>query len=361
MPLGCRMIRFPLPVPIRRFLAPRAEYSPPPGMRILVLGSRCLREEYKILEDNHEVTYVDVRQLDMARDRLLHVIRETQADVLLRTYVPAWNMSWRFDEEFIASLPPSVRLIALSTAGAESTHLRACRERGILVSHSGGANSAATADTTLYLLLSSVLRMPRAHHQLSQGRWSQAYETPRGLSELTLGIVGMGHIGKQVAYRAKAFGLRLHYYSPTPLSAEEEQSLALTFAPLDTLLRTSDVITLHVPLTRATYHLIDAAALAKMKRGAVLINTSRGKIVDEEALVAALESEHLGAVGLDVYEHEPHVHPGLLGRQNATLLPHIASFTSGAFRSMERSAIENVRAFAETGKPLHPIKYQEQP
>ena len=163
------------------------------------------------------------------------------------------------------------------------------------------------------------------------------------LAGARLGILGWGRIGQAVARRAAAFGMEVVHHSRS------------SGIGLDDLLASSDVVSLHCPLTPATHHLLDAPRLARMKRGAILINTARGPVVDEAALVDALDSGHLGGAGLDVYEHEPEVHPGLLGRDDVVLLPHLGSATWGTRRRMAVMAASDLAAMLRGERPAHPV------
>jgi glyoxylate reductase len=162
----------------------------------------------------------------------------------------------------------------------------------------------------------------------------------------------MGRIGRAVAKRARAFGMEILYHGRTRLAPEIERELEATWVEWDTLLTQSDVLSLHAPSSSATYHIIDRDALRRMKPGSYLVNTARGPLVDETALVDALRDGHLAGAGLDVYEHEPTVHPGLLGLSNVTLLPHVGSATFATRTAMAMLAARNVHAVLSGGTPL---------
>jgi glyoxylate reductase len=173
-----------------------------------------------------------------------------------------------------------------------------------------------------------------------------------GLQGRRLGVVGMGAIGEAMATRAKAFGMEIVYHNRTAVDAETEQRLDASLVDLDELLATSDVVSLNCPYSEATHHLIDAAALARMRRDAFLINTARGPIVDEAALVAALENEAIAGAGLDVFENEPDVHPGLIELDNAVIVPHLGSATVETRGAMADLAANNVAAMLAGRSPL---------
>jgi lactate dehydrogenase-like 2-hydroxyacid dehydrogenase len=165
----------------------------------------------------------------------------------------------------------------------------------------------------------------------------------------------MGQIGKAVARRAAACGMALQYNSRTRLAVDEEAELQLRWVDFETLLATSDVLSLHAPYSAATHHILDAGALSRMKPGSYLINTARGRLVDEAALVEALKNGPLAGAGLDVFEREPIVHPGLLEADNVALLPHVGSATRGTRRAMAMLAARNIHSFLGTGTPITPI------
>ncbi|HYE58623.1 MAG TPA: NAD(P)-dependent oxidoreductase, partial [Rhodothermales bacterium] len=215
-----------------------------------------------------------------------------------------------------------------------------------------------TADLTWALLLATVRRLPQAERSLRAGEfqgWDFWDYLGGDLAGATLGIFGMGQIGKAVARRAPAFGLRVRYTSRTRLAPEEEQQLAAEWVSWDELLTTGDILSLHAPLTPQTRHVLDRAALARMKPGSYLINTARGALVDEAALVDALRDGPLAGAGLDVYEHEPAITPGLLDLDNVVLLPHIGSATHQTRTRMAMLAARNVHAVLTGQAALTPV------
>ena len=239
---------------------------------------------------------------------------------------------------------PNLRIVSNFAVGYNNIDLAAARELGVTVTNTPGVLTEATADLTMALILAVTRRIVEGDSDIrATGRceWDPLAFLGASLQGKRLGIIGMGRIGTAVATRARAFGMEI-------LSARRGD------AP-DELLATSDIVSLHVPLSQETHHLIDAAALAKMKPGAYLINTARGPLVDEEALCDALERGHLRGAGLDVYEHEPRVHPRLLQLKNAVVLPHIGSATEEARNAMARIAATNVLLFLGGAEPLHRV------
>lgn len=253
---------------------------------------------------------------------------------------------------------PRLRVSANTGVGFDNVDLAACRERGVIVTNTPDAVTDATADLTLALLLATVRRLPQAERSLRAGEfrgWGFWDYLGGDVGGATLGIFGMGRIGRAVARRAAPFGMRVQYASRTPLSPEEERELGVTRVDWETLLTTSDILSLHAPATADTHHLLDAEALGKMRPGSYLINTARGTLVDEAALVRALTDGPLAGAGLDVYEREPALAPGLLDLPNVVLLPHIGSATPHTREWMVTLAARNVRAVLE-GKPaLTPV------
>jgi glyoxylate reductase len=167
----------------------------------------------------------------------------------------------------------------------------------------------------------------------------------------TLGLVGLGRIGQAVARRARGFGMRVLYAGPRRASADVERALMATYRPIDDLFSETDLVSLHCPLTPATHHLVDAARLARMKPGSILVNTTRGPVVDEAALAAALASGPIGGAGLDVYEDEPRVHPALPELENVVLAPHIGSAETATRAAMADIAVDNVLAVLAGREP----------
>jgi len=250
---------------------------------------------------------------------------------------------------------PGLRVVANCAVGFDNVDLEAARRRGVWVTNTPDVLTEATADLAWALLLAVTRRLVEADRFLREGRfngWGLELLLGSGLQGKTLGVVGYGRIGRAVARRARAFGMEVAYSDTRPLA---EPDPAARFLPLEELLGVSQVLSLHCPLSDATRLLLDERRLRLLPRGAFLINTSRGPVVDEAALVRVLEDGHLGGAGLDVYEHEPAVHPGLLGRADVVLLPHIGSATVETRSAMAELAAANLIAVLSGQEPPTPV------
>jgi D-3-phosphoglycerate dehydrogenase len=253
---------------------------------------------------------------------------------------------------------PKLRVVSQIAVGYDNVDVAAATARGIVVTNTPGVLTEATADLTWALLLATARRVPAAERFLRDGRWNRWDVDLLVGAEVhgrTLGIIGLGRIGQAVARRAQGFSMRVLYSSRSAAAPEVAEALRLQRVPLDALLKQSDFVSVHVPLAADTRHLIGIEQLAQMKRTAILVNTSRGPIVDEAALVAALEEGLLAGAGLDVFEHEPQVHAGLLVRPNVVLLPHIGSATVAVRTRMCTLAAENCAAVLSGKRPPNPV------
>ena len=251
----------------------------------------------------------------------------------------------RVDAELLAAAP-ALRVVANHAVGVDNVDVPACTARSVWVTNTPGAVTESTADLTWALILAVARRVHEGERLVREGRfraWAPTMLLGLELRGATLGVVGLGRIGQAVARRAEGFGMHVLHTS------------SRGGVPLDELLERSDVVTLHCPLNTGTRHLMDAQRLARMKRGAILINTSRGPVVDEAALVAALESGALGGAGLDVFENEPAIHPGLLGREDVVLLPHLGSATHATRAQMATMALTDALRVLRGERPLHPV------
>jgi glyoxylate reductase len=247
-----------------------------------------------------------------------------------------------------------LRVVAVYAAGYNNVDLQAATARGIVVTNTPDVLTETTADLTWGLMLAVARKIPEGERLVREARWSGWAPTQVLGSEVhgrTLGIVGMGRIGRAVARRAPGFGMPVLYSSRRALGRDEEQRFNGQAVSLPDLLAAADFVSLHVPLTEHTWHLIGKKELALMRSTAFLINTARGAVVDEAALAEALASGRLAGAGLDVYEHEPDVHPALLRLSNVVLLPHLGSATAQTRLRMGMMVIENITAVLSGGQP----------
>ncbi|HNX49374.1 MAG TPA: D-glycerate dehydrogenase [Thermoanaerobaculaceae bacterium] len=252
---------------------------------------------------------------------------------------------------------PMLRVVASYAVGVNNIDLDAARAAGVVVTNTPDVLTEATADLAWALILGVSRRVLAGDRLVRQGQfagWKPDLLLGTGLQGKTLGVVGLGRIGRAVARRGVAFGMRVAACTPRPPASHTGVSCELV-GELDELLARADVLSLHCPLTAETRGLLDARRLALLPPGAILVNTSRGEVVDEAALVAALESGHLGGAGLDVYEREPAVHPGLLGRDDVVLLPHLGSATRETRTAMAELVADNVLAVLAGRSPLTPV------
>ncbi|MFN2463756.1 MAG: 2-hydroxyacid dehydrogenase [Candidatus Dormibacteria bacterium] len=250
----------------------------------------------------------------------------------------------RVDAALLDELP-AIRAVANYGVGYDNVDVAEATRRGIIVTNTPDVLTAATADLAMALILAAARRVGEGERLVRSGRpwaWNPHMLLGLELEGATLGLVGAGRIGVAVARRARGFGMRLVHASGH--QSPEAEALGSVPLPLDELLATADVVSLHVPLTSTTRHLVGAAQLARMKPTAYLVNTSRGPVVDESALASALAEGRIAGAGLDVYEEEPNVHPGLLRLDNVVLLPHLGSATTLARSEMARVAATNLVA-----------------
>jgi phosphoglycerate dehydrogenase-like enzyme len=250
---------------------------------------------------------------------------------------------------------PRLKLVQLSSAGYDRVDVEAARKAGVPVATNGGANAIAVAEHTLMLMLAVLKRLVRLHNDVVAGRWRASDFGEARVHELagkTLGIIGLGNIGKKVARRAAAFDMRMQYYDIARLTEDQEDALGVRFVLFIELLRTSDVVSLHVPLDDTTRRMLGAGEFALMKPTAILINTCRGLVVDEDALHRALTQGQIAAAGLDVMVEEPPApnHP-LLTLPNVTLTPHSAGPTWENWTARFRNGFDNIQRVAAGARP----------
>jgi lactate dehydrogenase-like 2-hydroxyacid dehydrogenase len=289
--------------------------------------------------------WVSPHDRPLERAELIEAVRGADALVVL--------VHDRVDEGLLEAAGERLRVVATVAVGYDNVDVGACARRGVAVANTPGVLTEATADLAMALILMVTRRLGEGERLVRSGQrwdWGLDFLLGAGIQGRTLGIVGLGRIGEATARRALAFGMRIAYAGRRRASAGVEAVLGATFRDLDDLFAESDVVSLHVPLNAGTRHLVDAARLRRMRPTAYLVNTARGPVVDEDALVEALTSGVIAGAGLDVYEQEPEVPAALLGLENVVLLPHLGSATRETRTAMALLAAENVAAVL-AGRP----------
>lgn len=249
---------------------------------------------------------------------------------------------------------PGLRCVSNVAVGFDNIDVSAATANRVMATNTPGVLDESTADFAFALLMATARRIVQADAFTRQGNykgWEIDLMLGTDVHDATLGIVGIGRIGRGLARRAKGFNMRVLYSDTQRLAPDAERQLGATYVDLPRLLAESDYISLHVPLTKETQHLISAPQLAQMKPTAILVNTSRGPVVDEAALVEALKTHRIAGAGLDVYEREPAVHPGLISLHNVVLAPHIASATTLTRSEMSSMAARNMATAVRGGTP----------
>lgn len=314
----------------------------------LLLTRRIPEPGFSLVHEAFAVTGGD-KDRPLARDKLLRGVSGVDAILCLLTEL--------IDGTVMDAAGPQLRVISNMAVGFDNVDVPAATARGILVTNTPGVLTDATADLTWALLLSMARRVVEGDRMVREGRferWSPFMLLGRAVAGATIGVVGMGRIGQAVAWRSLGFDMRVLYRRlGGPLAPEQVPSGARWEfrSELDQLLSEADIVSLHVPLSADTHHLIGARELALMRPGSFLVNTSRGPVIDETALVESLRSRHLGGAGLDVYEREPELAAGLAGLDNVVLLPHLGSATVETRGRMAESAARNAIA-AIGGEPV---------
>ena len=310
----------------------------------VLITKRIFPEAVEFLRQRADVDYVDSDD-GLAADQLVARSRGKQGIVS--------QLTDRFDAAQIAKLE-GVRVIANVAVGFDNVDVEAATRAGILVTNTPDVLTDTTADLAFALLLAAARRIVEGHQFVHSGqwrRWTIDLLAGHDIHHKTLGIFGMGRIGQAVARRGRGFSMRVLYHDARRAEEALERDLGLEFVDKDRLLAESDFISLHVPLLESTRRMIGAPELRRMKPGAILVNTSRGPVVDEAALAEALAARRIAGAGLDVFEHEPEVHPLLLKLDNVVLAPHIGSASIDTRRSMSMLAVENCAAALEGRRP----------
>jgi glyoxylate reductase len=272
-----------------------------------------------------------------------------RADVLVPTVTD------RIDAEVLAATGPALKLIASFGTGVDHVDLAAAQRRGVIVTNTPGVLTEDTADMTMALILAVSRRLAEGERLIRSGGWTGWSPTSmlgHRIWGKRLGIVGMGRIGMALARRAAGFGLSVHYHNRRPVPEDVETALEATYwESLDQMLAHMDIVSVNCPHTPATYHLLSARRLRLLQPHALLVNTARGEIVDQEELVRLLEIPAIGGAGLDVFEHEPAVDPRLRALDNVVLLPHMGSATIEGRIAMGERVIINIKTFADGHRP----------
>ncbi len=287
----------------------------------------------------------------IGREELLRRVAGTDAVLSLLTE--------RIDGELLDAAGPQLKVVANVAVGYDNIDVPACAERSVVATNTPGVLTDATADIAFGLILMATRRLGEGERLIRSGqawKWGMFFLLGTGLQGKTLGVVGMGGIGQATARRARAFGMEIVYQSRSEIDPGIAAELGARRVELDELLTVSDVVSLHCPYGPATHHLFGAEQFAAMKSSAHLINTARGPIIDEAALAAALRGGRIAGAGLDVYEHEPRVHPELLDLENVALVPHLGSATVETRTAMAMLAADNALAVLGGEQPPTPIR-----
>ena len=296
-----------------------------------------------------ELFDVELRDPDtrMTRDELAAAM--TRCDVLVPT------LTDQIDTAMLAQAAPRLKLIANYGAGVDHIDVASARQRGIIVSNTPGVVTEDTADMTLALILAVTRRIPEGLAEMQAGEWqgwSPMAHLGGRIGGRRLGILGMGRIGQAVARRARAFGMQIHYHNRKRLRPELESDLEATYwESLDQMVARMDILSVNCPHTPSTFHLMNARRLKLLKPTAVIVNTSRGEVIDENALTRGLRAGEIAGAGLDVYEHGHELNPRLRDLPNVVLLPHMGSATLEGRVEMGEKVIINIKTFADGHRP----------
>lgn len=296
-----------------------------------------------------ELFDVTLRDVDtrMSRDELAAAMRD--CDVLVPTVTD------QIDASLLAQAGERLKLVANYGAGVDHIDVASARQRGILVTNTPGVVTDDTADMTMALILAVTRRIPEGLAEMQAGRWQGWAPTAylgRRIAGSRLGILGMGRIGQAVARRASAFGMQVHYHNRRRLRREIEAELGATWwESLDQMLARMDIVSVNVPHTPSTFHLLNARRLKLLKPTAVVVNTSRGEVIDENALTRMLRTGEIAGAGLDVFEHGHEINPRLRELPNVVLLPHMGSATVEGRAEMGEKVLLNIKTFADGHRP----------
>jgi glyoxylate reductase len=318
-----------------------------PSDRLKVIATRRLPEPVETRLK--ELFDIALREDDAPMSRAELAAAVGQADVLVPTLTDT------IDAGLMAQAGPRLKLIANFGAGVDHIDMGAARQRGILVANTPGVVTEDTADMAMALIMAVTRRIPEGLALMQSGNWAGWAPTALlggRLGGRRIGILGMGRIGLAVARRARAFGMQIHYHNRRRLRSEIEQEIEATYwESLDQMVARMDVLSINCPHTPSTFHLMNARRLKLMKSDAVIVNTSRGEVIDENALTRMLRSGELAGAGLDVYEHGTQINPRLKALKNVVMLPHMGSATVEGRLEMGEKVILNIKTFADGHRP----------
>lgn len=322
---------------------------------ILLVGEiNFAREAWREIEASHRVIHYNAGD----RNDLLRKCKENEfEDVVAVCRSNQYNhLTGDFDDDLVSHLPRTVKAVCNIGSGVNSIDVESCSRHGITVTNTPLAGRDAVADATMFLILGAHRRAMSSLSRVKQGRWQ--HDTPVGIDVQgrTLGLYGFGTIASTVAQRAKAFGMDVQYYTPTAkrhgyVTPDHHVEAGYRSVPFDELIRTSDIVSIHAPLTPGTHHVFSRPQFEKMKKGVVVINTARGSLVDQDALIEAVQNDHVWAVGMDVFEEEPEVPDAIRTDERFFITPHIATKTEQARLQMEECMIRNLTAVMDQGEP----------
>lgn len=318
-----------------------------PSQKPLVVVTRRLPDPIETRMMELFRARLNIDDAPMTQAQLIEAVKE--AEVLVPTVTD------RIDSAVLSQAGPQLRLIASFGTGVDHIDLKTARQRGITVTNTPGVLTEDTADMTMALILSVSRRLTEGERLVRSGAWGGWSPTAmlgHRISGKRLGIVGMGRIGSAVAQRAKGFGLSVHYHNRRRVHEDVEAELEATYwESLDQMLARMDIVSINCPHTPATYHLLSARRLKLLQHHAIIVNTSRGEVIDENALARMLAGGELAGAGLDVFEHEPAINPKLIKLDNVVLLPHLGSATIEGRMAMGEKVIINIKTFADGHTP----------
>lgn len=314
--------------------------------RARVLVTRPIMDEpTAVLSERCDVT-IHENEFGIPREELLQIVKGLDALVTMLTE--------KVDAELLDAAGPELKIVANHAVGFDNVDLAACTAAGVMATNTPDVLTETTADTAWVLLMAAARRIGEGERFLRAKRpwiWGPLMMLGQDVHHKTIGIVGFGRIGQALARRARGFGMSVLYHDAVELPADVTGSLGAERRELDALLQESDFVSIHVNLTPETRHLFGPEQFRRMKPTAVLVNTSRGPVIDEAALVDALRDGEIFGAGLDVFEREPEVHPGLLELENAVIIPHLGSATVDTRDAMGMLAVENVFAALDGKRP----------